>query len=1619
MPGTNSDGSIIIDTGLDTKGFDKGSKELLNAVSSLTKEVNQLGKTLQATFSGYGKSAENSDAKARQLEDTVRNLEAKVQSLKASIAELETGLKAVGGQKIIDPAVFSSVSGKAAAFEKEMAKLGGAVDSMGKLADAALGGDAQAMDEFDSAAGKAYDTIEGLKQRLEAFGNTKFETDDYKWVQAEITKADNSLQKLLDRQAKMDAMGVKASSRSYQSLQYDIEQAKAKLDDLIATRQIYENSGNAITTGTDTEQYRQYSAALSAIEGQLAGMKEKVDSAFTPDNAEQWSSIVCSAFDSVVSSIRRVAGGAKNAAVSLAKMVSGSVLKGLRRLGSFAAKAAKSVFSLGKRTKKTNAGLKGGLLTVLKYGLGLQSLQTLIGKLKGCLTDGFKNLAQYSDKTNASISSVMSALTKFKNSIAAAFAPLVNAAAPAVTLLINKLSEAVSKLGQFFAALTGQKSFIKAKDVQEDYAESLKDTSEAAKETSRQLAGFDDLEILKDNKKDDEDEKKPDPSQMFEEVPLDSGIKNIVDMFKSAWENADFYDIGRMFGEKLRDALESIPWDKIKTVLRKIAKSIATFLNGFLETPGLFTAIGKTVAEAVNSAFEFLDSFAWNFHWDSLGTAIMDMVAGICDNLDWSVINSAVQGIASGLGNLVNTVFGRRDVWEKAGTTLGKSLNTVVSGALTFIEKIDFRQAGSNVAAGINKAFSAIDWATAGKTISEAVKGLLEGLAQLIEDIDWQQLGKNIAEALKNIDWNGIVETMCEAFGTALGGLAGLLWGLIEEAWNSLVDWWHDVAFEDGEFTIEGLLDGIVQAVKNIGTWVKEHIVDPFVEGFKKAFGIHSPSTVMAEQGKYLIEGLFQGILGMIKGIGKWMKQNVLKPIQDAFKKAGATIEVGVQLIKDGWENLKSFVGNKVQAFVSLVKSGWTSLSDFAGNTITAFVSLVKQGWNSISSFVGSAVTVAISLIKRGWSAVSSFVGTTVTVAVSLIRQGWTALTDFVGKTVSVGIQLVKLGWESVTAFIGKSVSVSVSLVKQGWDRLTNFIGTAITVSVSLIRQGWTALSDFVGTTVSASVSLVKRGWNTISEFVGTAVSTAVTLTKNGWSTITGFVGGTVSVFVSLVKQGWTTISNFVGTAVTTVITLAKSGWSTISGFVGTVVTAAITLAKKGWSTISDFVGTAVTTVITLAKNGWTTISNFVGTAVTTVITLAKSGWSTISGFVGTAVTAVVTLARNGWTSLTSWVGNTLSVAISLAKKGWSTISSWIGHIPTLNQAISLVKSGWTSIKNFVGDAVSVGISLIKKGWSSLSSFIGGAVSIAVSLMKSGWSSISSWIGSVPSVSVGISLVKKGWRNIADFVGNSVQVGISLFKSGWTSIKKFFGLENGGIVGANGGVKAFSSGGVIMNSGRSNWWNSIQKYAGGTSRAHGTMFVAGESGPEVVGHVNGRTEVLNKSQIAEAMYTAVITAMSGAVNALGSYLAQHMASCANAIISSILFATNFTTPVPVSFQLNKISGEGATLIGRLSALSGGVGYSAPVYSAGTVIPYEIAAKIESAAADIQQSIDEMNEGLSQIIISAIASQTSALLAALQELGRMKSGVDTSGMVQQTIDEINRRTLMFSGSPLKG
>jgi hypothetical protein len=425
---------------------------------------------------------------------------------------------------------------------------------------------------------------------------------------------------------------------------------------------------------------------------------------------------------------------------------------------------------------------------------------------------------------------------------------------------------------------------------------------------------------------------------------------------------------------------------------------------------------------------------------------------------------------------------------------------------------------------------------------------------------------------------------------------------------------------------------------------------------------------------------------------------------------------------------------------------------------------------------------------------------------------------------------------------------------------------------------------------------------NPISEFVVGVKNTASEWWENAksWWEENAGQGVSIEAAVSLAKKGWTTVKGWIGAIPTLsqTIGLIKSGWSTVKEWVGNipVVNQAVSLIKSGWSTVKGWIGSIpiVDQGIQLVKSGWETVKGWIGNIPTLsqAISLIKQGWTTVKNWVGNIPTLdqAIQLVKQGWQTVRTWIGNipTLDQAIALVKNGWTTVKNWVGNIPTLDQAIALIKSGWTTVKNWIGTipTISQAISLAKSGWYTVSGWIGSlpAISQAITLYKSGWTSIANFVGS--SVSVGISLWRNGWSSISSFIGTSVSVGISLFKSGWTSIKSFFGLSKGGTVGANGGVSFgdFASGGIIT---AKSFWNALPKYAGGTRRAHGSMFVAGEAGPEMVGHVNGTTEVLNRFQLGAVMHSSIVAGMQQ-FTPIWRLMNSQMVVSANAIIRSIL-----------------------------------------------------------------------------------------------------------------------------------
>lgn len=806
---------------------------------------------------------------------------------------------------------------------------------------------AMKMDDATESVKKQVSVFQKMKQAITKYqvkAGIKVPTQDFQELQSGMKKAEGTLSSLIAKQEKYEAIGVKKNSSAWKSLQYDIQGAKNEIEGYKNEMAEMQSNGTAFTRGYSIpkEIFKGIgkgalglgNLGLNAAQKGWGGLKKIISG-------------TASALTKVTTVIKRTSGAF---AALIQKFTSGIPI--LRRFTG--------------ATKSASGGLGGGLKNILKYAFGIRSLFALVNKLRSALVDGFKNLAQYSGETNNSISMLMSSLTQLKNAFAAAFAPILNVIAPILNTLIQKIISVVNTFGQLTSALTGKTTYIKAKKVQQDYAKSLNSNANSAKnakkaneELKRTILSFDQINKMDDNSSSDSNSGIADtgglsPSDMFETESIPSKIKGIADMIKQAWKNADFTEIGAMVGNKLNAALNSIPWDKIKNTCNKIAKSVATFLNGFLETVD-WKLVGNTLAQGINTAFGMANTFAENFHWDSLGKAIGNGINGALGGLDWNLIQETVRNIATGITDTLNSFIQTTD-WALVGQSFGNGINTILDFFHTAINNFDWVGAGTALADFVNNAVNTIDFVNLGQTISDGIKGVFDFGIAAIEGIDWWTIGEKVRDGLAAIDWNGIADGFFELIGAAFGGLSAFFGGLLSDAVSGAQKYFQKKIEECGGNVVKGIFKGIKDAIVGIAEWIKDHIFTPFMKGFRAAFGIHSPSTVMAEQGGYIIDGLLKGVKDNISKFLNYIKEipgKVLKAIGNIKNKVlqkGSDIVSG---LKDGFTE-------KVSTFTSVLGT----LPETIRNAIP---NLFDVGSSIIQNFANGFSSVHIPMPHIGW----------------------------------------------------------------------------------------------------------------------------------------------------------------------------------------------------------------------------------------------------------------------------------------------------------------------------------------------------------------------------------------------------------------------------------------------------------------------------------------------------------------------------------------------------------------------------------------------------------------------------------------------------------------------------
>lgn len=603
---------------------------------------------------------------------------------------------------------------------------------------------------------------------------------------------------------------------------------------------------------------------------------------------------------------------------SVSKQAFGGVKKAFAGLG----KAIGSKFT--EKVKETAAGIKGIISPANKAGTSILKLSNMFklmlirmamrAVIQG-VKEGMQNLVQYSDNANRSISSLMSGMTYLKNSFAAAFAPILTYVAPVLNTLINLLGTATNYVAQFFSALGGGSTFVRAKKVNEDYAKSLKSTGSAAgaagKEAKKALAPFDDLVQIQQQETTGSGgggAGATDPSQMFETASIENNIGDFANKLRELFDAGDWTGIGELIGEKINEGVQAfgdyISWDRVGAEVTAFMLAFTGILNSAAKMIDWY-AIGTAAGTGVDTLLNTLYLFLTQMDWFVLGTAIASGLNGMVDTIDWNLFGATIgayfqakisalygfvqtadwPGIGQAIGNSLNGMTGQID-WEMLGLSFAVGLSGIFDIVANFAETYDWVSLGNSVSASFSSFFETFDWAGAGAALSLFVLGFLNFLITVVQETDWRAFGEGVADGIKAIDWTTIVNSLFTFIGSCFGGLAALLGGLLADGVSSAKEYFQGKVDECGGNIVAGILKGILDGIIGIGLWIYKNVVAPIIDGFAAGFGFEgkSPSTVMAEMGQYLWDGFCNGIKAFFSSPGDFIKEHITDPFVDGVK---------------------------------------------------------------------------------------------------------------------------------------------------------------------------------------------------------------------------------------------------------------------------------------------------------------------------------------------------------------------------------------------------------------------------------------------------------------------------------------------------------------------------------------------------------------------------------------------------------------------------------------------------------------------------------------------------------------------------------------------------------------
>ena len=234
-------------------------------------------------------------------------------------------------------------------------------------------------------------------------------------------------------------------------------------------------------------------------------------------------------------------------------------------------KVEKTIDKAGKTANHASSGVSK-FAAAIKRVIVYRMLRGAIKAITQAFSEGTKNAYMWAQANNDAFQQVRDTYATrtnyLKNTLGALASTVLTALLPAFLQITNVLIEIINAVNEFIAAVTGQDSFLKAREVAVDFAEATDDAAKSQKKLNQQLMAFDELNVIttpKDNAKGNNDDEKWN----------DAFVRTSVTRFK---------DIAGIVGKVLSAVKRLMPdFEYIERLFSAVFDTVSLFINGFVD----------------------------------------------------------------------------------------------------------------------------------------------------------------------------------------------------------------------------------------------------------------------------------------------------------------------------------------------------------------------------------------------------------------------------------------------------------------------------------------------------------------------------------------------------------------------------------------------------------------------------------------------------------------------------------------------------------------------------------------------------------------------------------------------------------------------------------------------------------------------------------------------------------------------------------------------------------------------------------------------------------------------------------------------------------------------------